>query len=129
MKEALGGGNMSRRSKMTAAKAERKQQKLDAGIVSELFPKVKKIAISMTYSKTGVLEPLSRAVNFYPGSSAIFKMHCLCSECEEGNFDFTKIISSMVKTGKTASKGKIGCDGCSVPECSDVAYDILIKYL
>jgi hypothetical protein len=120
---------MSRRAKMTAAKAEKKQQKLEAGLVSELFPKVKKIAINMTYSRTGALEPLSRAVNFYPVSSAIFKMYCLCSECEEGNFDFTKIISSMVKTSKTASKGKISCDDCSVPECSDVAYDIIIKYL
>ncbi len=128
-KEDFGGGKMSRRAKMTAAKAERKQQKLDAGLISELFPKVKKIAVSMTYSKTGVLEPLSRAVNFHPGSSAIFKMPCLCSECEEGNFDFTRIISSMVKTGKTTSKGKIGCDNCSVPECSDVAYDIIIQYL
>ena len=118
---------MSRRAKMTAAKAEKKQQKLEAGLVSELFPKIKKIAISMTYSQTGVLEPLSRAVNFYPGSTAFFKMHCLCSECDEGTFDFTKIISEMIKTNKMSSKGKIGCDGCSVPECSDVAYDIAIK--
>ena len=120
---------MSRRSKMSAAKAEKKQQRLEAGIVSDLFPKVKQIAIDMIYSQTGVLEPLSRAVNFYPGSSAIFKMHCLCSECDEGNFDFTKIISSMVKTNKSASKGKIGCDGCSAPECADVVYEITIKYL
>jgi hypothetical protein len=83
----------------------------------------------MTYTQTGVLEPLSRSVNFYPGSAAVLKMHCLCSECTEGSFDFTKILKSMVKNGKTAAKGKIGCDGCSSPECSDVAYEIAIKYL
>ena len=102
---------------------------MDAGIVYEIFPKVKEIAISMTYNQTGVLEPLSRAVNFYPGSTAFFKMHCLCSECAEGVFDFTKIISDVIKAKKTASKGKITCDGCSAPECANVAYDIAIKYL
>lgn len=119
---------MSRRAKMTAAKAEKKQQRMEAGLISELFPKVKKITISMVYSQTGVLEPLSRAVNFYPTSAAIFKVHCLCAECEEGAFDFTKIISVMVKANKLATKGKIGCEGCAAPECSDVTYGIAIRY-
>ncbi|HMK57193.1 MAG TPA: hypothetical protein VK448_11195 [Dissulfurispiraceae bacterium] len=114
---------------MTALKSEKKQQRIDAGVVSDIFPKVKQIAINMTYSQTGVLEPLSRAVNYYPGSSAIFKMHCLCADCVEGGFDFTKTLRSMVKNKKTASKGKIGCDSCSAPECSDVSYIIQIKYL
>ena len=119
---------MSRREKIVAAKAEKKQQREEAGFVSELFPKVLKITISMTYAQTGVLEPLARAVNFFPHSYAIFRVNCLCSECVEGGFDFTKIISSMVRTGKTASKGKIDCDHCSMPECSDVAYTVAITY-
>jgi hypothetical protein len=114
--------------KVAAAKAEKKQQRIDAGFLSELFPKVKEISISMIYSKTGVLEPFSRTVNFFPGSYAVFKVSCLCSECPEGGFDFTKIISSMVGTHKTASKGKISCEGCAAPECSDVAYTAMIKY-
>ena len=120
---------MSRRVKMTVAKAEKKQQKIDAGFISEVFPKVKHIAISMTYTQTGVLEPLSRAINYYPSSSAIFKMHCLCADCVEGGFDFAKTLRSMVKARKTSSKGKIGCDSCSAPECSDVSYRIEIKYI
>ena len=36
---------MNRRAKMTAAKAEKMQQRLDAGLVSELFPKVTEIVI------------------------------------------------------------------------------------
>ena len=119
---------MSRRAKMTAAKAKDKQQRIDAGLVSELFPKVTEIAISMLYSQTGVLKPLSRTVNFSPGSSATFKLNCLCSECVEGRFDFTKIISAMVGARKTISKGEISCEKCSAPECSDVAYSVTIKY-
>jgi len=119
---------MNRRVRMATAKAEKKQQKIDAGLMSELFPKVSKITISMTYAQTGVLEPLSRTVNFLPGSSAVFRVSCLCSECEEGGFDFTKIIKTMVAERKTASKGKIDCESCSAPECTDVAYSITIKY-
>jgi hypothetical protein len=119
---------MTRRAKMTAAKEKEKQQKIDAGLVSELFPKVTQIAINMLYSQAGALKPLSRTVNFFPGSSAIFKLNCLCSDCIEDRFDFTKIISEMVRTRKTASKGKISCESCSAPECSDVAYSVTIKY-
>lgn len=119
---------MNRRSKITTAKAKEKQQRIEAGLVSELFPKVTQIAISMLYSRSGALKPLSRTVNFFPGSSAAFKVNCLCSECVEGRFDFTKIISGMVRTRKTASKGEISCESCSAPECSDVAYAVTIKY-
>ncbi len=119
---------MNRRAKITAARAEKKQQRIDAGLVSEVFPKVAEIAISMMYSQTGVLEPLSRTVNFFPGSFAVFRVNCLCSDCVEGGFNFTKIISNMVKNRKTTAKGKLGCDSCSAPECLDVEYTITIKY-
>jgi hypothetical protein len=113
---------------MTAAKAKDKQQRLDAGLVSELYPNVAEIAISMLYSQSGVLKPLSRTINFSPGSSATFKLNCLCADCLEGKFDFTKIISSMVGARKTISKGQINCDSCPAPECSDAAYSVQIKY-
>jgi hypothetical protein len=114
--------------KVAAAKAEKKQQRIDAGLLSELFPKVKEISISMIYSQTGVLAPLSRTVNFFPSSYAVFKVSCLCSDCLDGGFDFAKIMSTMVRTRKTISKGKINCKSCSAPECSDVSYTIMIKY-
>jgi hypothetical protein len=110
-----------------AAKAEKRQQRIDAGLLSELFPKVVEISIAMKYSQTGVLEPLSRTVNFFPSSYAVFKVSCLCSECIDGGFDFAKIISTMVGTRKMVSKGKISCNGCSTPECSDVTYTVTIK--
>ena len=113
---------------MTAAKTEEKQRRTEAGLVSDLFPKVTEIAISMLYSQAGDEKPLSRTVNFFPGSSAIFKLSCLCADCAEGRFDFTEIISAMVRAGKTVSKGEINCEHCSAPECSDVAYSVTIKY-
>ena len=119
---------MVRRGKMTAAQEKEKQQKIDAGAVSDLFPNVTEIAISMLYSQSGALKPLSRAVNFFPGSSAIFKISCLCSECAEGRFDFTKIIGDMVSTQRSVSKGKISCENCAAPECADAGYSVTVKY-
>ena len=119
---------MNRRVKMMAAKAEKKQQRIEAGIVSELFPNVAHMVVSMIYNRTGVLEPLSRTVNFFPGSVAIFKVNCLCSECVEGAFDFNKIIRSMVGSRKMVSKGELSCESCSAPECAGVSYTVKIKY-
>lgn len=118
---------MNRRAKAAAAKAEKKQQKLESGTVSDIFPKISKISISMKYSQTGVLDPLLRVVNFTRDSAAIFKVSCLCAECPESGFDFTKIIKTMVKDKKTTAKGVISCDNCAAPECADVAYTVTIK--
>ncbi len=120
---------MNRRAKLAATKAEKKQQKLEYGSVSTLFPKVSKITISMKYAKTGVLDPLSRMVNFTRDSAAIFKVSCLCSECPDSGFDFSKIIKTMVKDQKATAKGAISCENCPAPECADVAYTTTIKYL
>jgi hypothetical protein len=121
------GGKMGRRPKMIE-KAEEKKRKAEAGLVSDLFPKVTEISISMLYSQAAEEKPLSRNLNFSPGSSAVFKINCLCADCVEGRFDFTKIINEMASARKTASKGVISCEHCSAPECSDVAYSVMIKY-
>jgi hypothetical protein len=123
-----GRSKMPRRAKMMTAKAKEKQRKIESGLVSELFPKVTEIAISMLYSQAGVLKPLSRTVNFSPDSAAAFKLNCLCADCVEGMFDFTKIISAMVGARKTTSKGEISCERCAAPECSYAAYTVTIKY-
>jgi hypothetical protein len=119
---------MNRRGKLAAARVIKKQEIVDARPVSELFPGVTGIIISMVYSKTGVLEPLTREVNFHPGSNAIFKVSCLCPECTEDYFEFTKIIKAMIKARKTVSHGKISCDTCPAPESSNVSYTVSIKY-
>ena len=116
---------MNRRVNMTAVKAEREQKRNEAGRVSERYPKVTTIAINMRYAQTGVLDPLSRIINFYPDSFATFKVTCLHSDCVEGGFDFNKIIRSMVRTRKPVSKGVISCESCTAP---DVAYAVTIKY-
>ncbi|KAF0177501.1 MAG: hypothetical protein FD164_2357 [Nitrospirae bacterium] len=129
MPDFISGGDMNSRVKVAAAKAEKKQQKLESGTLSEVFPKVSIITVAMRYAKTGVLEPLTRTVNFTRDSAALFKISCLCADCPESGFDFSSILKTMVTGHKTSAKGTINCENCPAPECSDVAYAVTIKYL
>ena len=120
---------MNRKMKMSIAKADKKQQNIDAGILSARFPEISSIAISMVYRQVGVLEPFHRTVNFFPGSYAVFRVNCLNEGCIEGGFDFSKIITTMVRDLKNVSAGTLSCTGCSPgADFSDVAYEVNIRY-
>ena len=121
---------MKRRAKMTAAQAKEKQQRIDAGLISELFQKVTQIAISMLYSQAGESKPLSRTVNFFPDSSAFFKVDCVNRECVNGGFDLTQVITGMVNKHKETAKGKLSCEGNGpIVGHSSIAYNIQIIYV
>jgi hypothetical protein len=112
-----------------AAKAEKKQQKIDAGFMSSIFPGVASIIISMEYRQKGIRQPLPRTVNFYPGSYAFFRVDCLSKECVEGGFDFTHIMNSMVRGHKKTSNGEITCEGGPAAEHSAIDYEVAIQYI
>jgi len=120
---------MNKRTKMTMAKAERKQQRDEAGLVSSRFPNVATIVISMTYRQIGVLEPMLRTINFFPGSYAVFMVNCLNEGCVGGGFDFREVIADKVNNLKKAAKGELCCAVCGpAAHFSDVVYDISIRY-
>ncbi len=114
---------------MSIARAARNQHKDESDKVSSIFPGVDGIVISMTYRQNGVLAPMQRTINFFPGSSAVFKINCLNEGCDSGSFDFTQVISSSVKERKNAAKGHICCSACEPGvDFSDVSYDISFRY-
>ena len=120
---------MNRKMKMSMAKADKKQQNIEAGVMSARFPEVASIVISMTYKQVGVLEPFHRVVNFFPGSYALFKVNCLNEGCVGGGFDFSRIINSMVRDLKNVSKGELGCKGCAPgTDFSHLSYEVTIRY-
>jgi hypothetical protein len=119
---------MNNREKQ-AARAERKQQKIEAGFMASLFPKVESIIISMMYSQKGIMQSLPRTVNFFPSSYAFFKVNCLSKECVEGGFDFSRIITAMVSNRKEASKGELGCEGGPAADHSAIVYEVAIQYM
>lgn len=116
-------------SRNNQASNERRQERLDAGLMSKHFPEVSSIVISMTYNQRGMAKPIHRIVNFSPESYAFFKVTCLSRDCVDGGFDMTRIITSMIRNHSEASKGELGCDDQGPrPDHSDIAYDIQIKF-
>jgi hypothetical protein len=119
---------MNNREKQ-AARAERKQQKVEAGFMAARFPEVASISISMDYSQKGIRQPLPRTVNFFTNSYALFRVDCLSKECVEGGFDFSRIIASMVGNRKKTSNGELGCEGGPAQDHSAIVYDVAIQYV
>jgi hypothetical protein len=119
----------SANSRKNAARIERLKQRVDAGLLSTHFPEVSNIVISMIYNQIGLNKSLVRTVNFFPGSSAFFRVDCVNKDCVDGGFDLTQVITGIVgKHGETA-KGELSCEG-NGPSAghSAIAYKVAIKY-
>ena len=116
-------------SRKNAARMERKQQKVDAGFVDAQFPEIKGIVVSMSYTQRGIQKSLSRIVNFFPDSPALFRVDCLNKECVDGGFDLTRVITGMIKNRKETAKGDLSCEGDgAAADHSTIAYEVAIKY-
>ncbi|GBE04516.1 MAG TPA: hypothetical protein ENG95_00530 [Nitrospirae bacterium] len=109
-----------------------KQKRLEAGLVSERFPKVSSIVVHMTHfhrSSDQIL--MVRDINFAPASYAYFHMGCFTKKCEDGGFELSKVINGMIKKRKTSAKGEMTCKGKSEASGLDnarISYKISIKY-
>ena len=77
----------------------------------------------------GILKSVPRVVNFFPGSSALFRIDCLKKECTSGGFDLTQVITGMIKNRKEAAKGDLSCEGNGpAADHSNIAYEVAIQY-
>lgn len=123
---------MTNRNNYAAKMALKRQNRFDAGLVSERFPQVSGMVIHMTYYQKGPNPVLMlRTVNIFPASYAYFKMDCMVKGCNGGGFDLTSAIANMVKAHKKVRKGSLVCCGKTDTHSSDhasIEYDIVIKY-
>jgi len=124
----LFGGTMWSRNNQ--ARIEKIQERVDAGFVSAQYPEVASIVISMMYRQKGVAHPISRIMNYSPGSYAFFKVGCLSHDCADGGFDMTRIIASMISSRDNTSKGELGCDdNVARPDHAVIVYEVDIQYM
>ena len=110
-----------------------KKNRINAGLVSEHFPKVSSIIINMTYYQK-VANPvlMERTINILPASYAYFNMECMIKDCVNGGFDLTPAISDLIKNRKKSGKGKLVCKGKTTPdspEHASISYEISIQYI
>jgi hypothetical protein len=113
-------------------KLEENRKKLEAGLVSERFPKVKNIKLKMTYFQTPPGHVLmERTVRFFPTSPAYFQMKCFIKDCTEGGFDLSRTMASLIRRRKKTGKGTMLCagKGDGLPkDHSHITYEITIGY-
>jgi hypothetical protein len=121
--------NNTRGSRKNAAKTERQQQRIDAGLIAEQFPEVANIVVNMTYTQKGIKKSLSRIVNFFPSSYAFFRVDCLSKDCLDGGFDLSPLISTMIGKRREVAKGELSCQGeSSSSDHSAIVYEVSIRY-
>ncbi len=119
----------SMHSRKNAARIERQQQEREADLMETLFPEVAGIVINMTYSQQGILKSFARVINFFPGSYALFRINCLNKECVDGGYDFTQVITGMIRNRSKVAKGNLSCEGsCPTVKNSTVLYNVAVKY-
>jgi hypothetical protein len=111
------------------AREERQQQKLESSSISKHFPEVSGIVISMTYNQKNLKKPLMRTVNFFPDSHAFFIVECLHKGCNDGGFDLTRRLTSMIRKNTKSEKGNLSCEGDGPSsDHSSIHYEINIQY-
>jgi hypothetical protein len=110
-----------------AAWAERQREMLAAGLVSERFPDVSSIVVTMNYNR-GRNSALLRTLNFYPESPAFFKVSPLGDEGEGGAPDLTNFISRMVGAREKSAKGEVGGGRGGASIHPKVDYEVAIAY-
>ena len=116
-------------NRKNAARIERQQRKLDADLMETLFPQVAGIVISMVYTQQGMQKSFTRVINFFPGSYALFRINCLDKECVDGGYDFTQVLSEMIRSRRKAARGNLSCDGsCPSVKNSTIVYEVAIRY-
>ena len=116
-------------NRKNTVRAEKQQQRLDAGVVAARFPEVESIVISMMYNQKGLGKSLPRTVHFFPGSSALFRINCLSKDCIDGGFDLTQVLTAMIGNRRKNAKGELICEGGGASaDHSAIAYEVLIQY-
>ncbi len=111
---------------------KRNEERLAAGLVSERFPQVSGMQITMHYYQDQPSLPLMvRTVNVYPSSYAFFHMKCVIKECKDGGFDLGPAIRAMVRDRKRSGSGELLCRGKGerLPKRhASVTYEVKIRY-
>jgi len=110
-------------------RSERKQQKIDAGLLSTRYPYITSIVITMDYYQKGAGPVLmKRTVNFFPGSPAYFLMECMRNDCTKGGFDLEPVIAMMVKNRLESGDGELTCPGNNASGHARISYKVAIQY-
>lgn len=110
------------------AREEQKRQIVAAGLMSDRFPGVASIVVTMNYTRGGYPAVL-RTLNFLPGSNAFFRISCLGEGCDDGALDMTYLMHRMIRSREKSAKGELVCENNDAAVVHpSVDYKVAITY-
>jgi len=111
------------------AREELKRERLAAGLMSDRFPGVSSIVVTMTYKRARASSVL-RTVHFCSTSPAFFRISCLGEGCEGGGLELTWVIQRMIREREKSMRGELRCENRDEAIVhADVDYSVAITYV
>jgi len=112
-------------SKQSVEAEARRLQELEAGLVSERFPKVKKIRLEVRFHDASGAQVQRRIRDLPPEAYAIFEMKC---PLDSTPFDLKPVVTRMVSDRERKKSGEIKCAGSQTESHHVANYQIEIEY-
>jgi hypothetical protein len=112
-------------SKQSVEAEARRLQEVEAGLVSERFPKVKLIRVEVRFHDATGAQVQRRIRELPPDAYAIFEMKC---PLDSTPLDFKPIVTRMIHDREKKKSGEMRCAGSQTDTQHSAAYQIEIEY-
>jgi hypothetical protein len=112
-------------SKQSVEAEARRQQEIEAGLVSERFPKVKMIRVEVRFHDATGAQVQRRIRELPPDAYAIFEMKC---PLDAAPLDLKPTVMRMVHDKEKKKAGEVKCAGAQADTQHSAAYQIEIEY-
>ncbi len=112
-------------SKQSIEAEARRQQEIEAGLISEKFPTVKKIRLEVEFHDATGARVQRRCRDLPPEAYALFDMKC---PLDSTPLDLKNIVTRMVHDRETKKRGELKCAGSQTETSHNASYHIDIDY-
>src|SRR5437867_13144055 len=112
-------------SKQSVEAEARRQQELEAGLISERFPQVKKIRLEVRFHDASGAQVQRRIRDLPPDAYAIFEMKC---PLDAAPLDLKNIATRMIHDREKKKSGEVKCAGSQTDTHHIATYQIEIEY-
>ncbi len=112
-------------SKQSIEAEARRQQELEAGLVSERFPQVKKIRLEVEFFDATGARVQRRCRDLPPDAYALFEMKC---PLDSTPLNLKPIVTRMISDRAKDRSGEVKCTGSRPGTDHSATYVITIEY-
>ena len=112
-------------SKQSLEAEARRQQEIEAGLISDRFPQVRKIRLEVEFHDSTGARVQRRCRDLLPESYALFDMKC---PLDSTPFDLHPVVAKMISGRTKKQAGQVQCQGSQSDTDHSVSYQIEIDF-